>query len=1314
MQNAGGDHQVLCAKGAPALSSFKLSQLQNSIDESADFSLQSLQSRFCYFLSTEIQSGLENQIDDILNLVDAELVWESALFSENSILVLPRLGTTSPWSTKATEILHRCGFFGIDRIERGVVWNFQSDQDLSDSQKRHFEMLLMDRMTESVIFNANQISLIFKHSSRKQTTTINVIADGVEALRLANRKMGLALSESELEYLNQWCVKEGRNPTETELMMFSQVNSEHCRHKIFNSSWIFDGDEHPESMFSMIRETHRRAPGGTLVAYKDNAAVIEGRKAKPFAPTGTDREYQYLPEEPAHIIFKAETHNHPTAISPFPGAATGAGGEIRDAGATGIGGKPKAGICGFSVSHLRIPGYQQIWESSECRPSRIASPLQIMLEGPIGAASFNNEFGRPNIGGYFRTFEMAGSDSRTRYGYHKPIMFAGGIGNIRPQHIEKKELNEGDVLVVIGGPAMLIGLGGGAASSLGQGSSDEGLDYASVQRSNPEMQRRCQEIIDRCRELGNSSPILSIHDVGAGGLSNAVPEIVHAAGRGADIRLHDIPVDDVGMSPMEIWCNESQERYVLAIQSSELDRFSEICRRENCPWQVIGEVLSSDRFMLSGREGESFAVDVSLEFLLGDIQQPIRNDVVNKRLDMSSAPNISKFKDCVERTLRFPAVADKTFLITIGDRTVSGLVHRDQMVGPWQVPVADASVTIAGYQTYTGEVMSVGERSPIAVIDEAASVRMAVGEALTNLRSSGVNSLSDVKVCANWMASTSIEGECSSLYTAVKSVALEFCVNLGLSIPVGKDSLSMMTEWEESDGEHYQVYSPISLVASAFAPVDDVRKTLTPQLSKIDHSKLFLVDLGAGKNRMGMSVLHQSFEYIGEPVPDVDDISLLAGYFHAVGDLIDRNLLLAYHDRSDGGLLATLCEMAFAGRVGMDIEISHCDDPIQYFFNEELGAVLQIKSKNESCLVEIFRQYGIDSLVHLIGTISDDDEVRISVDGELIFSDARTNLHRIWSELTNQMQSRRDNPDEAQQEYDRILDVSDPGLSFSDFSTESIQKDSLQVGRQHYPSINSGKTPKIAVLREQGVNGHLEMAAAFDKAGFESVDIVMVDLIEGVKTLSEYSGIVLCGGFSFGDVFGAGRGWASLILKQNQLRDMFEAFFSDTSKFALGVCNGCQVMAELKQIVPGADDWPNFVRNRSEQFEARLVMNEITSGKSVFTQDLQGLAIPVAVAHGEGRAQFQDEIAYRKLVENRNVCFQYVDNRKEPTQVYPYNPNGSYGATAGVTNSDGRVTALMPHPERVFRMAQYSWAPEFECEESPWMMFFRNARRWLS
>ena len=1314
MQNAGGDHQVLCAKGAPALSSFKLSQLHNSIDETADFCLKSLQSGFCYFLSTEISSGLHNQIDDILALVDAERVQKSALFSEKSILVLPRLGTTSPWSTKATEILHRCGFAGIDRIERGVVWDFQTDQDLNYSQRRQFELLLMDQMTESVLFDADQIPLIFKHSNRKQTTTINVMTDGVEALRSANRKMGLALSESELEYLSHWCVKEGRNPTETELMMFSQVNSEHCRHKIFNSSWNFNGVEHRESMFSMIRETHRRSPSGTLVAYKDNAAVIEGRTAKPFAPTGNDREYQYLPEEPAHIVFKAETHNHPTAISPFPGAATGAGGEIRDEGATGIGGKPKAGICGFSVSHLRIPGYRQNWESSACRPSRIASPLQIMLEGPIGAASFNNEFGRPNIGGYFRTFEMTGSDSRTRYGYHKPIMFAGGIGNIRPQHIEKKELNEGDVLVVIGGPAMLIGLGGGAASSLGQGSSDEGLDFASVQRSNPEMQRRCQEIIDRCRELGDSNPILSIHDVGAGGLSNAVPEIVHAAGRGANIWLHDIPVDDVGMSPMEIWCNESQERYVLAIRSSELDRFSEICRRENCPWQVIGEVLSNDRFLLRDCEGELSAVDVSLDFLLGDIQQPIRKDVIKKRLDMLSEPDLSNFKDCVERTLRFPAVADKTFLITIGDRTVSGLVHRDQMVGPWQVPVADASVTIAGYQTYTGEAMSVGERSPIAVIDEAASVRLAVGEALTNLRSAGVASLSEVKICANWMASAGIEGECSSLYTAVKSVALDFCVNLGLSIPVGKDSLSMMTEWVDSDGENHQVFSPISLVASAFAPLDDVRKSLTPQLKKVNHSKLFLVDLGAGKNRMGMSVLHQSYEYIGAPVPDVDDVSLLAGYFHAIGDLIDRNLLLAYHDRSDGGLLATLCEMAFAGRVGLDIDINGCNDPIQYFFNEELGAVLQIDSDYESHLVETFRQYGVESLVHLIGTISDEDDVRISINGELIYSDARINLHRIWSELTNQMQSRRDNPDEAQQEYDRILDVSDPGLLFSDFSMEFIHQDLLKVGLQNSPSVNSGRAPKIAVLREQGVNGHLEMAAAFDKAGFESVDIVMVDLIEGIRTLSEYSGIVLCGGFSFGDVFGAGRGWASLILKQNQLRDMFEAFFSDTSKFALGVCNGCQVMAELKQIVPGASDWPSFVRNRSEQFEARLVMNEITSGKSVFTKDLQGLTFPVAVAHGEGRAMFQNEIAFQNLVESRNVCFQYVDNRKEPTQVYPYNPNGSYGATAGVTNSDGRVTAMMPHPERVFRMAQYSWAPEFEGDESPWMMCFRNARRWLS
>ncbi len=1314
MLDGNGDMQVLCARGAPAFTSFRIRQFENEINQTAVPGLHSLRASYCYFLGIRDPDELNRYLYPVLNLIDSELADLRRLVDGDSILVAPRLGTTSPWSTKASEILHRCGFEAVARIERGVVWQFQSGFDLSAADRHLVESRLHDRMTESVLTDAGQIESMFKPVRRRESPIIDVMAEGIEALRAVNRTMSLALSDGELEYLYDWCVLEARNPTETELMMFSQVNSEHCRHKIFNASWEFDGVGHPHSMFSMIQETHRQNSSGTLIAYRDNAAVIDGRPACQFAPVGPDGQYRYSSEEPAHIVFKAETHNHPTAISPFPGAATGAGGEIRDEGATGIGGKPKAGLCGFSVSHLRIPGYEQPWEAAEIRPSRIASPLQIMLEGPVGGASFNNEFGRPNIGGYFRTFEIEGGEPNHRYGFHKPIMFAGGIGNIRPQHVEKRALNEGDALVVIGGPAMLIGLGGGAASSLGQGSSDENLDFASVQRSNPEMLRRCQETIDRCREMGDMNPIRSIHDVGAGGLSNALPEIVHNAGCGADIRLHDIPVDDAGMTPMEIWCNEAQERYVLAIQQPELDRFGDICNRENCPWQVVGKVVSDRRILLQGDDGDSPTVDVSLNFLLGDIPQPTRRDVSHPQVASPSKLNDPGFSDCVERTLRFPAVADKSFLITIGDRTVSGLVHRDPMIGPWQVPVADAAVTLSGYRTYSGEAMAVGERSPIAVVSKSASVRMAVGEALTNLRSAGIALLSDVKVCANWMAAAGIEGECKALYDAVRSIALNFCTELGISIPVGKDSLSMMTEWYSKEGNGYRVHSPVSLVATAFVPLDDVRMSLTPQLRNDLNTTLFLIDLGTGKNRMGMSALHQTFGHISWPVPDVDDIQVLKNFYNMVGELIENNLVIAYHDRSDGGLFTTLCEMAFAGRVGLDVHIKTEVDSVPFFFNEELGAVVQIENKKADRVGEVFAKYQMASLVQPIGTITESDEIRLTVGGEPVFTSSRTRLHRVWSELSYQMQSIRDNPEDAKQEYDRILDVADPGLSFEQTGLGIAETSSAASDRSAAPSVTTGKRPKVAILREQGVNGHMEMAAAFDRAGFESVDVVMVDLTSGHRTLSEYSGVVMCGGFSFGDVFGAGRGWASLILQHNRLRDMFAVYFGDTSKFALGVCNGCQVMAELKEIIPGAENWPRFARNRSEQFEARLIMTEISSDQSVLTKGMQGCVIPVAVAHGEGRAYFANDAEHLNLIGADNVCMRYVDNRRQVTQLYPFNPNGSEGAIAGVSNRDGRITAMMPHPERVFRMVQYSWAPECDKADSAWMRLFLNARAWLA
>ncbi len=1314
MRTAGDNVQILCAKGGPAQSGFKNSQLLSSIRTAVQFKLESLNPSHCYFISTDSLDFLNRNIDAILEIIDGQLIDPSGLFTDHSILVVPRLGTTSAWSTKATEILNRCGFVGIGRIERGTVWDFQCADGISHRQKQHLAQLLHDRMTETALESEHQVESIFKPSDRKKSRIIDVLENGVDALESANQEMGLALTDSELEYLLNWFVLESRNPTETELMMFSQVNSEHCRHKIFNSAWTLDGEDHPRSMFSLIRETHKQNPSETLVAYEDNAAVIAGRKSQLFTPSGASGQYQFSPEEPAHVVFKAETHNHPTAISPFPGAATGAGGEIRDEGATGTGGKPKAGVCGFSVSHLRIPGYSQPWEVSECRPDRIASPLQIMMDGPIGAASFNNEFGRPNIGGYFRTFEISKRTRNSRFGFHKPIMFAGGIGNIRPQHVSKQQLTEGDLLIVIGGPSMLIGLGGGASSSLGQGHSEEELDFASVQRSNPEMQRRCQEVIDRCRELGESNPILSIHDVGAGGLSNALPEIVHAAGCGAEIRLQDIPNDDVGMSPMENWCNEAQERYVLAISQSEHERFAQICMRENCPWQVIGEVVSGARFRVDDSESKRTVVDVSLDFLLGDIQLPKRTDVRKSRMESPKAPDLSYFTACAERILHYPSVADKSFLITIGDRTVSGLVHRDQMVGPWQVPVADAAVTVSGYNTFTGEAMAIGERSPIAVQNAAASARMAIGEALTNLRSVGSLSLSAIRLCANWMASANVEGESSQLYDSVQSVALDMCLGLGLSIPVGKDSMSMSTEWTLNDGQNYRVHAPVSLVATAFCSVEDVRNSLTPQLKRDFDTVLLLVDLGAGKNRMGMSVLHQTHNYIGGAVPDIDDVSILTKFFTSIGELIDTNKIISYHDRSDGGLFATLCEMAFAGRVGLDIRIEKSVVPVTFFFNEELGAVIQVERTQLDQVLKVFEQHGIGDLVWQLGRVTPHDKIKLSVNDLVEFESSRTALHLMWSKLTWKMQSIRDNPEDAQQEYDRILDVDNPGLSFDLATSDLARSGNGSCAEPKSPYVSSGSRPTVAVLREQGVNGHVEMAAAFDRAGFGVVDVVMVDLIEGRVTLSDFSGIVIGGGFSFGDVFGAGRGWASMILQRNQLRDMFEEYFQNTSKFALGVCNGCQVLAELKEIVPGARNWPGFVRNRSEQFEARLVMTEISSGQSILTHGMQGLVLPVVVAHGEGRAKFEIGDHFQRLATGQRVCLQYVDNRKSRTQTYPYNPNGSDGAVAGITNSDGRITAMMPHPERVFRMVQYSWAPNTREDDSPWMGMFRNARKWVS
>ncbi len=1302
-----GDVQILQILGSRALSEFRLQHVLRQV-QSAVPDVDSLAAKYGYFVActTSFQA---HDIKLLLNLIGAESVQDNLLASGDDVLAFPRLGTRSPWSSKATDILRRCGFEGIDRIERAVVWTIDvRKRRLTEDESFGVYRLLHDRMTESIVSRREDIPHLFDHPPKQSLGRIDVLSGGTASLHAANERIGLALSDAELDYIATWYRSQQRNPTDAELMMFSQVNSEHCRHKIFNAHWIIDGEPSEQSLFSMIRETHARNPCGTLVAYEDNASVIAGSSGKRFFPDPITRKYRIGEDEPMHVIYKAETHNHPTAISPFPGAATGAGGEIRDEGATGRGGRPKAGLCGFSVSHLRIPGYAQPWEGSGEFPSRFATPLQVMLEGPIGSASFNNEFGRPNTAGYFRTFESGDSKQSVRYGYHKPIMLAGGIGSIRAEHVDKRSLIDGSVLVVIGGPAMLIGLGGGAASSVGYGQSDEDLDFTSVQRSNPEMQRRCQEVINRCMDLGSDNPIVSIHDVGAGGLSNALPEIVDAVGLGAKIDLASIPCDDPSLSPMQIWCNEAQERYAIAIDPGDLEAFSRICDLERCPFAVVGTATAEPKLEVADSPDDvpdnSRPINIDMKFLMGGLPREVRTATRMPRDARSRAQPQLELDECIDRVLRFPSVGDKTFLITIGDRTVSGLVHRDQMVGPWQVPVADASVTLSGYCGFQGEAMALGERSPIAAVNAPASARMAIGESLTNLRSAAAHELNRVRLSANWMASAGASGSDAELYDSVRSVALDLCPALGISIPVGKDSLSMRTLWQSSDGRQMEMHAPLSLIATAFTALGDVRGSLTPQLNDKVESELLLIDLGQGKCRMGMSTLHQAFNVdTGEP-PDLDDPGLMAGFYRAISQLISSNAILAYHDRSDGGLLATLCEMSFASRTGLRIDCETASLPavIEYLFNEELGAVIQVASSSCEYAMEVFARNRIDHLVRSVGAVASGERVTIVAGNRVLLERSRTDLHRIWSELTWRMQSLRDNPRCAQHEYDRILDTQDPGLNIQ-----------VPASVSQRPAALRNLRPEIAVLREQGVNGHAEMAAAFNLAGFDAYDVLMSDICAGSVSLDRFNAMAICGGFSFGDVLGAGKGWASTILCDSRLRDEFSEFFGDTAKFALGVCNGCQVMVNLRDIIPGAQNWPNFARNESEQFEARLVMVQIPQSKSVITSDLAGCTLPVALAHGEGRAEFASEADYVAMAQSNEICLRYTDNRGKVSDRYPYNPNGSQFGTAGVTNSDGRITAMMPHPERVFRNVQHSWTDGDVLQDSLWMNLFRGARNWL-
>jgi phosphoribosylformylglycinamidine synthase len=1226
-------------------------------------------------------------------------------------LVVPRLGTVSPWSSKATDIARNCGLASVRRVERGILF-FVDAEDQID--RASVSALIHDRMTESVLASLEEADGLFAHVAPRPLGRVPLAE-----LEQANAGLGLALSAEEIAYLRDAYRRIGRDPTDAELTMFAQANSEHCRHKIFNADWIVDGEKKDRSLFAMIRHTHAANPQGTVLAYADNAAILEGSVAASFFP---DRDFVYRKhEQTVHFVAKCETHNHPTAISPFPGAATGAGGEIRDEGATGRGAKPKAGVVGYSVSNLRIPGWTHSWEERDYgRPGRIAPALQIMLEGPIGAASFNNEFGRPNLAGYFRSFEQEVAGARR--GYHKPIMLAGGVGNVSSENSLKKIFAEKTLLIQLGGPGMLIGMGGGAASSMRAGANTEDLDFDSVQRGNAEIQRRAQEVVDRCWQLGADNPILSVHDVGAGGLSNAFPELVHAAGRGARLELRAAPSEDSGMSPREIWCNEAQERYVLAIAPERLPAFRAICERERCPFAILGEATADERLVVSDRELKADPVDVDLSVILGKPPKMLR-DVrrVRPKLEPLSLDGIG-LKEALERVLRHPAVADKTFLVSIGDRTVGGLCSRDPFVGPWQVPVADCAVTLLDYEGYRGEAFAVGERTPLALIDGPASGRMAVGEALTNLAAACAGPLDRVKLSANWMAAAGAPGEDAALYDTVRAVALELSPALGVAIPVGKDSLSMRTAWQEG-GVAKEVIAPLSLVVTAFSAVQDARATLTPRLrTDAGDTELLLIDLGGGRNRLGGSILAQVFSRFGDQAPDLDSAPLFRNFFAAIQKLNGEQLLLAYHDRSDGGLAATVCEMAFAGRCGVSVNLDGLvfdqwsDDvdgfkrssdeqlagrlrerALQALFAEELGAVVQVRAADRSRVMAALREHGLGEHCHVIGLLNGKDEIAFLRNARPLLRESRIALQRTWSETSFRMQQLRDNPQCAQEEYDRILDTGDPGLSFQlGFEVKKFD-------------IGTKARPRIAILREQGVNSQVEMAAAFTRAGFEAADVHMSDVIAGRVSLGGFRGLAACGGFSYGDVLGGGQGWAKSILFNARARREFEAFFGRSDSFALGSCNGCQMMAALKEIIPGAEHWPVFAGNRSAQFEARFVMVEVTESPSILFRGMAGSRMPIATAHGEGFALFSDEEDAR----NAAVALRFVDNQGKIAERYPYNPNGSPAGITGLTTPDGRFTIVMPHPERVFRTVQMSWAPDGAGEDSPWMQLFYNARRWV-
>ena len=1293
--------------GARALSDFRAARVLAALQRVSS-NIEAVSGRFVHFVhaSRELTKAEEERLASLLTYGDAA----EDVRADLAFMVVPRLGTISPWASKATDIVKNCGIEGVLRVERGTVYSLALKAPLTEEEAAQAAGVLHDRMTESVVARDFPAENLFVELEGRPMATVALVEEGRPALERANVEMGLALSPDEIDYLTDAFTKIGRNPTDVELMMFAQANSEHCRHKIFNARWTVDGEEREETLFGMIRRTHKMAPQGTITAYADNAAISEVTRLYPRPGSGNEfgRVFERK-DEMTHTVFKVETHNHPTAISPFPGASTGSGGEIRDEGATGRGARPKAGLCGFTTSNLNLPELPQGFENDSDTvtgektdakygaPSRIATPLSIMTEGPLGGAAFNNEFGRPNILGYFRTFEA--NIGGTRYGYHKPIMLAGGIGNIRDDQTKKDVPPAGSLLIVLGGPGMRIGLGGGAASSMTTGSNSEALDFDSVQRGNPEMERRAQEVIDRCWSMGDENPIIAIHDVGAGGLSNAMPELADLSGKGATFDLSKVPVEESGMSPLEIWCNESQERYVIALDAAKIDIFRDFCERERCPFAVLGTITEEADLKLT-RPEETPAVDMPMEVLLGKAPRMHRDVAhVETKLSAFKSEGLDLAK-AVTDVLRHPTVGSKSFLITIGDRSVGGLVSRDQMVGPWQVPVADCGVTTLGFETNRGEAMSMGERTPIAVIDAAAASRMAVGEALTNIAAADVK-LPEVKLSLNWMAACGAKGEDAKLFDAVKG-ASDFCVALGISVPVGKDSLSMRTAWEDN-GEKKSVTSPVSLIASAAAPVGDVTLTLTPELRKIP-SVLVLADLGCGRARMGGSILAQVAQRFGDTAPDCEDPAMLARFMGALRTLVNEGAVVAYHDRADGGLAATASEMMFASRLGVKLDLTSLTKDADVFaalFNEELGGLMQVPAEKAARVAEVMREAGLASVCHFVGEVVDDDALTISANGAELARLDRADLQKAWTEVSWQIARGRDNPACADSEFARIERKEDTGLFAK--TTFDVNEDVAA------PMILTGVRPKIAILREQGVNSQTEMAAAFTRAGFDAYDVHMTDLLTGRADLAEFTGLACCGGFSYGDVLGAGGGWAKTILHNDRMVEMFRTFFNREDTFGLGICNGCQMMSHLRDLIPGASHWPEFVRNTSEQFEARLVNVEVLESPSIFFAGMAGSVMPVVNSHGEGRVQFlrPEDAALVK------AAARFVDPCGHPTEVYPYNPNGSKGGLTSVTTEDGRFTIMMPHPERSHRAQQLSWHPAEWTDASGWMRMFRNARKWV-